>query len=335
MQRRLFLKLSVSSVAGNVSQLSAADNAKTRLAFGCCNRVHLPQKMWSQIEKYQPELFLWLGDCVYANTTNTDTMQALFQRQFNQADYARFRTKIPVIGIWDDHDYGGNNLGKENPVRRQSQQLFLDFLEEPPQSPRRQQQGIYTSYVLGKGDRQIKLLLLDGRFHRDTSGTGRADTLGETQWNWLEQELKHSTAKVHLIASGYSVLSTQIPGAEEWSDFKWAKKRLFNLLRKYNNSGVLFLTGDRHFAAHLSEKVQGLLWHEFMSSGLTHYLFRPNVSRVLRAYYGPHNSYFGRNFGLLDIDWQDNPHLTFRAMDKHGQQQLEIKLTLKDRLWTA
>lgn len=38
-----------------------------RIAFGSCNKEHLPQPLWEQIEKHVPELFLWLGDIVYAD----------------------------------------------------------------------------------------------------------------------------------------------------------------------------------------------------------------------------------------------------------------------------
>ncbi|GMF54018.1 unnamed protein product [Phytophthora fragariaefolia] len=54
-------------------------------------------------------------------------------------DYASFVNRTPIIGIWDDHDYGINDGGKEYSYREQSQQVFLDFIGEPMDSPRRKQ----------------------------------------------------------------------------------------------------------------------------------------------------------------------------------------------------
>ena len=41
-----------------------------------------------------------------------------------------------IIGTWDDHDYGLNDAGKEYDGKDFSQQLMLDFLDEPSDSLR-------------------------------------------------------------------------------------------------------------------------------------------------------------------------------------------------------
>ena len=54
-------------------------------------------------------------------------------------DYAAFVKQTPVIGIWDDHDYGINDGSKLFTYRDESQEVFLDFIGEPKDSPRRRQ----------------------------------------------------------------------------------------------------------------------------------------------------------------------------------------------------
>lgn len=305
------------------------------IAFGSCNHSHLPQPMWSVIESHQPDLFIWTGDVVYADTTEVEKMRAKYQQQLDRPAYQRFIEAVPVIGVWDDHDYGINDGGKKNPIKSQGQQLFLDFLGEPKNTERRQQQGIYTSYVYGEGDNTVKVILLDTRYHRDQAGIGRADILGKAQWAWLTREIESSTASVNIIVSSISVLSQQMPLAEEWNDFRWARKRLFNLIEKNNLPGVLFLTGDRHFSSHLSVRVNGKKYHEFMSSGLTHYLRRKRVSQVFRFYYGDEYSYFGLNFSLLDFHWDREPmQLSFSVYDKQNNRQVFKPLSLINRRWS-
>lgn len=305
-----------------------------RLAFGSCNHAHLAQPMWSVIESHQPDLFLWAGDVIYADTTDPALMKRKYQQQKAVPAYKRFTSRIPVIGIWDDHDYGINNGGKNNPIKALAQQHFLDFVGEPEDSVRRRQQGIYTSYNYGSADRQVKIILLDTRYHMDRPGIGRADLLGDEQWRWLEKEIQGSTAEINFIVSSISVLSDQIPVAEEWNDYKWARKRLFKLIEKHQLPGVMFLTGDRHFSAHLTESVRGRRFHELMSSGLTHYLHRKRVSRVFRYYYGAENSYFGLNFGLLDIDWGLDPvRLAFRVYGKGNRLRVERFFELVGGRW--
>ncbi|MEM7257301.1 MAG: alkaline phosphatase D family protein, partial [Pseudomonadota bacterium] len=303
------------------------------LAFGSCNHSHLPQPLWSVVEQHNPDVFLWVGDVIYADTQDVRVMQRKYRQQLSNQDYLRLRDKVDVIGLWDDHDFGDNNAGKNNPIKGPSQQLFLDFLQEPADSPRRQQRGIYTSHLYGSAEQQVKVILLDTRFHRDLPGSGRADILGDAQWRWLEQELADSTARVNIIASGVSVLSPQIPFAEEWNDFKWARKRLFNLINKHQPGGVLFLVGDRHFSSHLSSREAGGVFHEFMSSGLTHYMNRPWVSAIFKMIYGEANSYFGRNFSKLEFIWEAPVRVVFSVHDVENQQRVRKELRLVDGRW--
>ena len=39
-------------------------------------------------------------------------MQAKYALQLSNADYAGFISKVPIMGTWDDHDYGVNDGGK-------------------------------------------------------------------------------------------------------------------------------------------------------------------------------------------------------------------------------
>ena len=335
MLRRHFLKRALARYLARYS-VFRTDKSTTlnSIAFGSCNRTHLSQPLWSHIKSRQPDIFLWLGDTVYADTTDPEKMRREYQKQLSMPGYAELINSTPVYGIWDDHDYGGNNLGKGNPIKAQSQQLFLDFIGEPSDSARRAQQGIYTSYTFGAAERQVKLILLDTRYHRERPGKGRAGLLGRAQWRWLENELKTTAASVNLIASSFSVLSTQIPRAEEWDDYQWEKRRLFRLLKKHKPGGVMFLTGDRHFAAHLSEKVSGRRYHEVMSSGMTHFLKRSYITRLFKRYYGERNTYFGINFSVLDFDWSDPVRIRFCVYDKNNTLQLERSFSLIDGVWS-
>src|SRR5688500_15416845 len=142
-------------------------NETTSIAFGSCNREDRPQPLWTVIGRQKPDVFVWLGDDVYADTDDMNVMHAKYDRQLANPLYRAVRNQVPIIGTWDDHDYGLNNGGREFRERAASQQAHLDFLGEPAHSPRRQQEGLYASYVYGAPGRQIKVILLDTRYHRD------------------------------------------------------------------------------------------------------------------------------------------------------------------------
>ena len=53
-----------------------------------------------------------------------------------------------------------HNLGKSFQHfsnRLQSQDMYLDFIDEPANSLRRKREGLYVSYTFGQGDKAVKV----------------------------------------------------------------------------------------------------------------------------------------------------------------------------------
>ena len=150
-----------------------------------------------------------------------------------------------------------NDVGGEHPIKAESQKLFLDFIGEPIHSPRRRQEGIYTSYDFGPEGQRVKMILLDTRYHRGTPYEKGADILGEAQWNWLEEELKNSRAQIHFVVSSISMLSPTLPLGEQWRNFPESFERFSQLVANYKPAGLLILTGDRHFTGLLEDQIGG------------------------------------------------------------------------------
>lgn len=277
----------------------------TRIAFGSCNRQNLEQPLWDEVLNARPQLWIWLGDNVYADTVEPEEMQSIFDLQLSEPGYRKVVRAIPIIGTWDDHDYGANDAGKEYPMKEKAQQLNLDFLGEPADSPRRTQEGIYTSYAFGPEGQQTKLILLDTRYHRDLPGPN-SDILGDAQWEWLESELSGSRADAHILVSSIQLLHP-VPSKrmERWVNFPKAYKRMLALLRETEPRNLVILSGDRHFsemAIMPGDEAPPTLIAEVTSSGMTHsWKNFPGEPNPLR-FAGP---YTGLHYGLIDIDWDN------------------------------
>lgn len=262
-----------------IINVSAQKNNNLTVAFGSCNRQNLPQPLWDVIALDQPNLWIWLGDNIYGDTHDMNILKEKYQTQKNNENYKSFAAKVPVIGTWDDHDFGKNDAGKNYPHKEESQQLALDFLNVSKDSSVREQEGIYSvnSYQVGK--KKVKVILLDCRYHRDTLMKDSSkryipnlegDILGEAQWTWLEDQLK-SNADAYIIGSGIQILSEEHP-YEKWANFPASRKRLMDLLVKTNPKGVIFLSGDRHIGEFSKIKIPELNFplYDITSSGLTH-----------------------------------------------------------------
>jgi alkaline phosphatase D len=186
-----------------------------KIAVGSCFKVQgtMGQAM-SRIIESKPDLFMWLGDNIYADTTNMTTMQNKYDTKKRNTDYQRFlEAQIPVLATWDDHDFGANNAGNNYSKREESQQQFLRHFDIPSNDVRyKQQDGIYSATIQGPSGKQVHSIMLDARYFRSPTfssyGTCQGDNstvLGDAQWAWLEQELA-KPSEIKIIASGIQVL---------------------------------------------------------------------------------------------------------------------------------
>ncbi|UOQ78014.1 alkaline phosphatase family protein [Hymenobacter sp. 5516J-16] len=241
----------------------------------------MPQPLWDDIARDKPNVWIWLGDNIYGDSDDPVVLKAKYEAEFNNPGYRSLREQgTAVIGTWDDHDYGRNDGDKNYPFKAQNQQLALDFLQEPAGSPRRQQEGIYAAYQYQAGKKKVKVILLDDRYFQDPltrdaqqvyhpNPTG--DVLGEAQWQWLRQQLQHSDADAHIIASGIQFLP-QEHRFEKWANFPAARRRFLELLASTQAKGVVLISGDRHIGEVSKVPVPGVPYpvYEVTSSGLTH-----------------------------------------------------------------
>jgi len=316
-------------VTATAANIATAATDEFRLAFGSCNKQNLPQPLWKVIQGTDPHAWLWLGDIVYADSTdNVNTIRAAHRVLNSNPDYQSFTRNRLVFGTWDDHDFGENDAGKEYKLKQNAQAALLDFLKVPADSPRRQQEGVYTVQDLDGG--QIRVFVLDTRYERDTPGQKATvlgeeigDILGEKQWAWFEQEIAKSRARVHVIASSIEVVPDEHQ-SECWGKFPVARSRLLNLLAQYSKATTVILSGNRHFAELSVMKKGNTTYVELTSSGLTHSwqgaIKEPNQYRRGQPY-------TGLNFGLLTLEARP-PRLTIEALGRQGEVELHYELAV-------
>lgn len=299
----------------------------TRIAFGSCNDVTKPQLLWEAIASLPPTAFVWLGDIVYADTQDMSLMRRLYGELKALPAYAALAAQTRVIGTWDDHDYGGNDAGKDYPMRTESQKALLDFLDEPEGSPRRTQAGVYTSVDFGQDPYRVRVILLDTRYHRDRPGPA-ADILGPEQWAWLRAQLEGSTAAVHILASSTQVVAEQ-HGFEKWARFPSARAKLLALLDELAPANLVVISGDRHFAE-LSRLERGpgkMPLYDLTSSSLSkpwtkapQELNRHRVGDIV----------WDVNFGVIEIDWAaPEPTMHLQVRSRNGAVVIDAPVKLE------
>ncbi|XP_068744655.1 uncharacterized protein [Montipora capricornis] len=318
----------------------------TRIAFGSCSyaypKTHVHQPLWEHISGQKPDLWVWLGDAVYADTriapfiwtpSPLEEMVETFGALKYSSDYQKFlKSGVHVLGVWDDHDYGMNNGGKHYKDRLQSQGIYLDFLDEPVESLRRRREGAYASYVFGNGSKRLKLLLLDIRSHLRW-GTD-CDILGKEQWDWLVRQLSSTDpAQLTVIGSGMQFLS-DMPYTDKWTSCPSSYDRLMWLLQRHPR--VILISGDVHFGefACLNNTSTGYPLYEVTSSGLTGTCvtwISTETCRGLLTNMGhssrrTHHFITEINYGLLTVHWDHQPVTV--TVEVRGQDASYLQQTI-------
>jgi len=285
------------------------------IAFGSCNNQRIENKLWIEVLKHHPDLWIWGGDNAYSDTDDMVKLKADYDKVLFNEDYIKLKKSTEITGTWDDHDYGLNDGGEEFHAKKGSQQLFLDFLGVPENDDRRKREGVYSSRLLEFPEGKIKVIVLDTRYFRSAltksqnskkryqaSVYGKGTMLGEAQWRWFENELKTSKADFNLIISSVQFLSAE-HGFETWGNFPHEVDKLKLLIKNSKARGVIMLSGDRHISEFSKTEIEGVSYPliDFTSSGLTH---------VYSGFSGETNKYRildvvpKLSFGVLNFDFK-------------------------------
>jgi alkaline phosphatase D len=293
----------------------------TRIAIGSCALQWDEQLIWDAVIAAEPDLFLYVGDAIYGDFDGEK-----------------------VYDVSRESLYGRAEGGAEFALKDMSKRIFLDFFGYPAEARVRDHSGIYHAKVFGPAGRRVQIIMLDTRYNKGPyvlaerpEGAGgslgkfapQTDTtvtlLGEEQWTWLEQQLREP-AEVRFVVSSTQIVADQ-KGMDEWGNYPHERRRLFDLIESTDANGVVLLSGNVHYTE-VSQTDEGpYLLTDFTASGLTHvnqgYADAANRYRVA----GP---YVDRNVGLVEIDWEEGPTMTLRAIGSDGQTHLDHVLALED-----
>ena len=98
----------------------AASTTRLRVGVASCADQRKPQPIWDAVLAEPPDFFVFAGDNVYASEQPFDvaTLRAAYMELAAKPNFARVRTTVPHLAVWDDHDYGVNDGGAEFPHKQ-------------------------------------------------------------------------------------------------------------------------------------------------------------------------------------------------------------------------
>lgn len=319
----------------------------SKIAIGSCAQTDKDQTIFNTIASQEPDIFLYIGDNVYATTEKDDPRLSSLKQAYRllaQSDaFEQLRKQVPVLPTWDDHDFGLSDAGGDWPHKAQSEALFEYVWAIPKQAPSRQRRGIYHSQLIGQKNTQIQIIMLDTRFFRTPltlltephihgrytpSSAPDQSLLGEDQWSWLAEQLT-IPAQLRIIVSSIQFLA-EGHHWESWQLLPQERSRLFDLLRSKQVNNTIVVSGDRHLAALYKDEasLDFQLW-ELTTSSLnvplssfkTDIQLEPGPNRVGLPFYDA-------NFAMIEIDWEQ-AKLELQIRNDHNEIVRQAQVLLK------
>lgn len=322
--------------------LSSADELVSKILFGSCIKQDNPVPIFDTILSHDPDVFLFLGDNIYADTEDIELMRKKYETLGANPGFQKLRETCPLFATWDDHDYGVNDGGAEFAKKKEAQAAFLDFWQDTEDSPRRKREGVYGSQVMGPEGQRLQIILLDTRYFRSplTKGEKRLGgsyyaeenpnktLLGEAQWKWLKTELEQP-AEIRLICSGIQIVP-EASGQETWSNLPLERQRLFDLIGETGATGVILLSGDRHWAE-LSRTTESTPYpiYDLTSSALNQIHSRGTPTKNRFRFF--EDTYHRENFGEIQIQWSgETTRIELRVRSLRGKTKISHSILLPE-----
>lgn len=232
------------------------DPDKPSLTFAICSCMDDSKHeatIWNDLASRSPDIILFIGDATYADRgLNPDELvdPAILWRRFAEARemleiYHQPRL-IPILAVWDDHDFGGNDTHSTNfAFVKESQENFLSYFPQDPRYCRFLERGpgIASRFAF----RGQQLMLLDGRSFRLPKESGeRYAHWGQAQEEWMVQRVAEGEGVTWLM-NGTQIFPTypmkESVAGDHPVQFEGALKALAATGRK-----VVFASGDVHYS---------------------------------------------------------------------------------------
>ena len=291
-------------------------------------------------------MFIFMGDNVYGDNKNNSDLNLLkkaYKKQKIKIPFKRLKETNEIFSIWDDHDYGKNDGGKEFENKKEAKKLFLKFWEIPPDDKRRNREGLYFSKKRNTEIGIIQFIFLDTRYFRSAlkltdkkwapkkekyiaDYDSKKTYLGYKQWNWLKKAFKEKS-DIKILISSIQVLA-EGHGFEKWGNFPLEKRRLYNLIDENDINKLIILSGDRHRAGIYKDRTKnGNELYELTSSSLN--LAAGKLFKAVEEA-GPNRigpTYLMENYGTIEINNDKNMILSIKDLNQQIQNEIKIDLS--------
>lgn len=246
---------------------NASSPASFKFAFaGDVRSGSRAEVVYDSIIAQEPLFFVHMGDRHYQNI-NTNT-PSLFREAYDQVmenpAVRRLHRNVPVIYIWDDHDYGANDSFGTSPSHDAACEVYRERVPHLPlEEDALNTDPIYHSFKIGR----IVFLVTDLRSEasdKAATDNGSKTMMGATQKTWFKgvlSDVANADCLFVWVCSRVVGGPTSV-GADHWGGFTTERTELWDYIQTNCPGRVCILSADEHMLA-----IDDGTNHDFVTAG--------------------------------------------------------------------
>ena len=301
--------------------------ARTVLAMGSCASSTEFFDVWTQIAANNIDALMLLGDTPYIDNRQLSVNRIRHREFLSIPTLAEMGASTPVWGTWDDHDFGGNDTDGKISNKRLIRKAFAEYRAQKQFGDG--EHGVYTKFRRGP----VEVFMIDPRYFSQTEPSpvdARKPTcLGQTQWQWLRDGLKESTAPFKLLATGMIWDDKKNREKDDWNTYSHEREAIFDFIGGNRIGGVVLIGGDIHVSRHLKYPMKDRIGYD-----LHQFIISPLHDRVIPSLNVPHpHLQWGKPlknmFLTVAADTTgDRPTLDANWIDRSGRRHRSVRIEL-------
>ena len=302
--------------------------ARTVLGMGSCASSTEFFDIWTKIAEQKVDALMLLGDTPYIDNRKLSVNRQRHREFLSIPTLAEMGASTPVWGTWDDHDFGGNDTDGKISNKDVIRQAFTEYRTQTKFGDGKH--GVYTKFRRGP----IEVFMIDPRYFSQTEPSpvdaDKPTCLGKTQWNWLLDGLKQSTAPFKLLATGMIWDDKKNGEKDDWNTYAHEREAIFDFIGENKIRGVVLIGGDIHVSRHLKYPMKDRIGYD-----LHQFIISPLHDRIIKSLNVPHphlqwGEPIKNMFLTIAADTTGKrPTLDANWIDRNGKNHRHVRIELE------
>lgn len=221
--------------------------------FSGCSDLNTSSSVFATIIAENPDFFIWNGDLHYEdiNSTNAALYRTALDTRMANAVTGPLMRNVPMLYMWDDHDFCGNNSHGGSTGRNTAVSVFRERVPSPPLASATSTDPVYFTKTVGR----VVFIVTDLRSARSNpSATDNSSKtmMGAAQKQWFKDILSDpaNVDKVFVWVSSVSWIATATAGEDNWAGYTTERTELADFMKSVWLQGrICILAGDAHMLA--------------------------------------------------------------------------------------